>query len=295
MIALFYTSFSPFRSAKSATILFNTYLHVKKVNFHCTQSLHRWASLNYSRLLKGINSELESAESEWKILNALLDSGKISSTTYERINGGLFRITENMRGLKESLEQEEDLLRSELGKQVKVLERVLADLKFHYLSGEYNAEECELMQAILTSGIDSIKGPEGSSIHSASRPSPLEFLEPTLLKEASHLEDSFESSLVKENDVKNGSVGHLNEMSTVVKRTNSSGPKSERMNSRRSIKSRKKTKRESMLDAHCRNPWNGDCRNTDIELSIYYDGEFLPICHKCWQEISNRNLEWSGF
>lgn len=295
MIARFYTSFSPFSSTKSATILFNTYLHVKKVNFHCTQSLYRWAGLNFSRLLKGINSELESAESEWKILNALLDSGKISSTTYERMNGGLFKITENMRGLKESLEQEEDLLRSQLGKQIKVLERVLTDLKFHYLRGEYNAEECERMQTILTSGIDSMKDAEGSSVHFASRPSPLESLEPTLLKEASHLEDSFESSLVKKNDVENGSADHLNEMSTVVKRANSSGSQSDRMDSRRSTKSRKKAKRESMLDAHCRNPWNGDCRNMDIELSIYYDGEFLPICHKCWQEISNRNLEWSGF
>ena len=186
-------------------------------------------------------------------------------------------------------------MRSQLGKQIKVLERVLADLKFHYLSGKYNAEECESMQAILTSGIDSIKDVEGSSIHLASRPSPLELLELTLLKEASHVEDSFESSLVKKSEVKNGSADHLDEMSTVVKRTNSSGSKSERMNSRRSIKSRKKAKQESMLDAHCRNPWNGDCRNMDIELSIYYDGEFLPICHKCWQEISNRNLEWSGF
>ncbi|MEM2935726.1 MAG: CdvA-like protein [Candidatus Bathyarchaeia archaeon] len=42
----------------------------------------------------------------------------------------------------------------------------------------------------------------------------------------------------------------------------------------------------------CRNPWNGNCRNTDIELSIYYKGEFLPICHQCWKEIANKDLTW---
>jgi hypothetical protein len=225
----------------------------------------------------------------------LLDSGKISSATYGRINESLVKIIENMRDLKESLEEEEDLLRSQLDEQIKVLEHVFADLKLRHLSGGYNAEEWESMQAIFASGIDSIKAVEGSSIGPASRPSPPELLEPALLKEAGHVEGSFESSLVKKSAVRNGSVDHLDEMSSTVKRRNSIGSKSERTNRRRRVKSRKKAKRESMLDARCRNPWNGDCRNTNIELSIYYDGEFLPICRNCWQEISNRNLEWSGF
>ena len=225
----------------------------------------------------------------------MLDSGKISSITYERINGSLVKITENMRGLKESLEQGEDLLRSQLDEQIKILEHVFADLKFRYLSGGCNAEEWERIQAILTSGIDSIKDVEGPSIDPASRPSPPKLLESTLLKEAGHVEGSFESNLVEKSAVKNGSAGNLGEMSSMVKRKSNSGSKSGRTNRRRPVKSRKKAKRESMLDARCRNPWNGDCRNTDIELSIYYDGEFLPICRNCWQEISNRNLEWSGF
>jgi len=46
------------------------------------------------------------------------------------------------------------------------------------------------------------------------------------------------------------------------------------------------------LGRRCKNPWNGQCRNTDIELSIYYRGEFLPICHQCWREIANKDLTW---
>lgn len=275
--------------------MFCTYLHVKKVNFHCTRSLYRWAGLNLSRLLKGVNSELESAESEQKVLNALLDSGKISSTTYKRLKEGFVKTIEKVSALKEALEREEKLLRSQLDEQIKVLELAFTDLKFRYLSGEYNAEEWELMQAILGSGIDSIRDVERSSIDPISRPSPPKLVASTFLREASHLEDSFESSLVDKSAVKTGVTDHLDEVSSMARRRNSTGSKFDRTNRRRPVRSRKKAKRDSMLDGHCRNPWNGDCRNTDIELSIYYDGEFLPICRSCWQEISKRNLEWSGF
>lgn len=46
------------------------------------------------------------------------------------------------------------------------------------------------------------------------------------------------------------------------------------------------------LGRRCRNPWNGECRNTDIELSIYYKGEFRTICHQCWREIADKDLTW---
>lgn len=29
---------------------------------------------------------------------------------------------------------------------------------------------------------------------------------------------------------------------------------------------------------HCKNPWNGKCRNTDIEVFILYKDNKLPIC-----------------
>jgi hypothetical protein len=45
---------------------------------------------------------------------------------------------------------------------------------------------------------------------------------------------------------------------------------------------------------HCRNPWNGTCRNTDIEVIVVYKGARLPICRRCWSKIANSNVEWSG-
>ncbi len=43
---------------------------------------------------------------------------------------------------------------------------------------------------------------------------------------------------------------------------------------------------------HCRNPWNGKCRNTDIEVFILYKGDRLPICRRCWSKIADSSLEW---
>jgi len=42
----------------------------------------------------------------------------------------------------------------------------------------------------------------------------------------------------------------------------------------------------------CMNPWNGRCSNTDIALYIMFKGRRLPICRKCWREISSKNIEW---
>jgi len=42
----------------------------------------------------------------------------------------------------------------------------------------------------------------------------------------------------------------------------------------------------------CKNPWNGKCNSTEIELYIIYKGRRLPICHKCWSEIAEKEVEW---
>jgi len=48
----------------------------------------------------------------------------------------------------------------------------------------------------------------------------------------------------------------------------------------------------SRLSESCRNPWNGNCRNSDIELYIHYKNKVLPICRHCWRQIADRDLEW---
>jgi hypothetical protein len=42
----------------------------------------------------------------------------------------------------------------------------------------------------------------------------------------------------------------------------------------------------------CRNPWNGTCKSTNIQLYIIYKGAQLPICRRCWSKIAERRIEW---
>jgi hypothetical protein len=49
---------------------------------------------------------------------------------------------------------------------------------------------------------------------------------------------------------------------------------------------------ECMSRERCRNPWNGKCQNTDIEVFILYKGDRLPICRRCWSKIAESNIEW---
>jgi hypothetical protein len=43
---------------------------------------------------------------------------------------------------------------------------------------------------------------------------------------------------------------------------------------------------------HCLNPWNPDCKNTDIALDIEVNEKRRPICRSCWEAIAGSNREW---
>ncbi|MBE0512137.1 hypothetical protein IBX38_03705 [Candidatus Bathyarchaeota archaeon] len=51
-------------------------------------------------------------------------------------------------------------------------------------------------------------------------------------------------------------------------------------------------KHPNQLIEKCRNPWNGECKRTDIEVYIFYRGRRLPICRDCWSDIAEKDLEW---
>ena len=44
----------------------------------------------------------------------------------------------------------------------------------------------------------------------------------------------------------------------------------------------------------CSNPFNPNCKNTDITVYIEVDGtEQTPICRSCWDFLAE-NAEWNG-
>jgi hypothetical protein len=42
----------------------------------------------------------------------------------------------------------------------------------------------------------------------------------------------------------------------------------------------------------CKNPWNSNCKNEDVELYISFKGEEVPICSKCWRKLAEADVEW---
>ena len=46
------------------------------------------------------------------------------------------------------------------------------------------------------------------------------------------------------------------------------------------------------VSERCRNPWNDECKNVDIELYISYKGEEIPICSRCSRKIAEAAVEW---
>lgn len=43
---------------------------------------------------------------------------------------------------------------------------------------------------------------------------------------------------------------------------------------------------------YCKNPWNKDCKNQNIEVYIMFEGEKHAICKNCWTEIAEKEVEW---
>jgi hypothetical protein len=48
----------------------------------------------------------------------------------------------------------------------------------------------------------------------------------------------------------------------------------------------------AVLDEQCRNFLKPKCGCTDIVLYIQLDSERLPICTKCWSELTDLTIGW---
>ncbi|MEM1977053.1 MAG: hypothetical protein QXX29_04065 [Nitrososphaerota archaeon] len=42
----------------------------------------------------------------------------------------------------------------------------------------------------------------------------------------------------------------------------------------------------------CRSPIRPDCGRRDVALYIFFGGELLPVCWRCWREIVDVDLTW---
>jgi len=238
-----------------------------------------WTGLSSSRIINYLETELKTVEKKKEALLNLLHSGKITQETFDLMEKRTSRVASTIAALKKALDEEETLERLNRSEETRILESLLIDFKLRYLLGEIEDEEWRQKGEIINLGLDSLRGRET-------------FIDKIDLKPAPPFQlmgkDRSNEKVISISEISPEGEKDLKPKKTVRKKY----PKN---------KPRKQIAKEplalgipSASEVHCLNPWKPKCRNTDIELSIYYNGQITPICRVCWEEISKKNIEWSG-
>ncbi|MDR2719829.1 MAG: hypothetical protein LBC03_03380 [Nitrososphaerota archaeon] len=47
-----------------------------------------------------------------------------------------------------------------------------------------------------------------------------------------------------------------------------------------------------MTDEQCKNPLNPKCQNKDICMYLQIGQDRYAICHQCWADIAESDVEW---
>lgn len=210
-----------------------------------------------------LDSDLASLKKRRDKLSALFNDGKISSDTATLLSKKFDEVETAINRLKQSLADESEFWRQIRLEGIKILESYLIDFRLLNLIGEIDEERWRDLSEVISRGLNALKneGLTGSSEKNADQ----------ILNQNSLVYPSNASVNAAKNRGRSKSSRFSN---------NNDDPLSQ-------------SKMESST-LHCMNPWKPDCKRTDIELSIYYNGRFVPICHECWKEISEKDMEWSN-
>jgi len=211
------------------------------------------------RTTKVIDDLLDSLRKEKESLEHILLSGKISHGTYNLLNEKIEKAISAASDLKKALEDEEEFWKKTLHDGARLFETILVEFRHRLLLGDMNEEDYKRSAEILSDGISSLK--KQIEWNGEER-------EESVIMTSQQIKERYANKLA---DVKGSDESSMETVRTTSKTGDVSGGK-----------------------IHCMNPWKPECRNTDIEVSIYYNGRMIPICRKCWSEIANRDIEWSS-
>ncbi len=254
-------------------------------------------------LIAELDSYLKTGEKELEALRNLLLNGRISQSAFDLVEKKVNRKKALVSELKEALKSEEDYWRSSLSDATRILESLLVQFEHRRLLGEIGEDELKQKSSIINLGLESLMGKDSSVkavVQEPAQPLQMTLEQHTMPEDVSKQEMAAaeEPEIVEEEPIAEEPVAPP----VMVKEQVDAKlvqPKKPSNGGQAPIKRRKPSAKEppevdSSVDSsvHCMNPWKPDCRNTDIELSIYYKGRSIPICHKCWEEISDKNIEW---
>jgi len=208
---------------------------------------------------------LRSLEREKESLKHVLLSGKISHGTFDLLEKRIDKTTSLVSELEEALEEEEAFWRKNLLRGITIFETLLVELEHKRLLGEVRKEKYRHDSEVIRDCLSSMR------------------------------------RRMRENDESKEETASALKQSKEDSPHNGNGEKREPCSRRTENSIRKNRDVQEISDErlgtseiHCMNPWNPECRNTDIEVSIYYEGRMVPICRRCWEEIANKDVEWSS-
>ncbi len=286
--------------------------------------------MGLTELVAGLDSYLKTAEKELEALRSLLLSGKISQSTYDLVAQKVSRKRTLVSELKEALEAEEDYWRNGVSDATRILESLLVEFEHRHLLGELGGDELEYKSGIINLGLASLAGkssppnivvqepaqpvqttleqqtlPESVSeretaaveepVIAEEAPEAVEEEEPEPVQEepkAVGEEPAPEKPIVEEYVAPPVAIEEKAEVKPVQPKKPSNGGQAPAKRRKPSAKEASEVDSSAGSSVRCMNPWKPDCQSTDIGLSIYYKGRSIPICRKCWEEISDKNIEW---
>jgi len=213
-------------------------------------------------MISGLENILKSLERERESLKHLLLSGKISRQAFDLLEKRIGKTASAAIQLENALREEESFWKENLLKGIKIFETILVELEHKRLLSEIGEEEYSRSSEVISVGLNSIRALIEQNEKTTTTPQ---------LSNRDHTCEEAES-----------------EQFYTRRSGNPTGK------TRRVVRNMRKDERQDFSEIHCMNPWNPECRNTDIEVSIYYDGRMVPICRRCWEEIANKDVEWSS-
>jgi len=220
--------------------------------------------MDSSKVISSLEDVLKALEREKESLKHLLLSGKISRWAFDLLEKRIDKTASAAIQLENALREEESFWKENLLKGIKIFETILVELEHKRLLGEIGEEEHLRNSEVICVGLNSIR---------------------TLMEQN---EKTAESPQPSNRNCKHEETETKPEQSYTRRSENPTGK------TRRAVKTMPKDERRDFSEIHCMNPWNPECQNTDIEVSIYYDGRMVPICRRCWEEIANKDVEWSS-
>jgi len=224
--------------------------------------------MNSSKAVSSLEDILKSLEREKESLKHVLLSGKISHETFNLLERRIDKTTSIALELKRALKEEKSFWKENLLKGIRLFETLLVEFEHKRILGEIGEEEYQHNNEVIIAGLNSIK------------------------KQMEQNERQKETITMIPQQLKKNSANIKNEKE--LKESYPRRSENSTRKNRRTVKTMPKDERKGVLEVHCMNPWNPECKNTDIEVSIYYDGRMVPICRQCWEEIANKDVEWSS-